>query len=286
MILFVNFLRQHRQGVFAFALLILALVTMVVARSGTLQPLRNGLLDLMGGIQMVVTEPVQWVTGVQRRVEELYRLDADNQTLKAELGRLRPQVARLEELEQENRRLLALLGMWPLQERRSVAGRVVGDSSSAYAHSLVVGVGERQGVTADLPVLAPAGLVGRVVASGERAAQVLTLLDMNCRVPVLVQRNRQRAIVSGTNGRHLSLDFVPKGADLVAGDLLITSGTEGIYPKGIKVGRVQAVLPDGPDHFLEVVVVPEVAFDLLEEVRILLPPVEPAPSGTPSTSRS
>lgn len=271
MILFLNFLRQHRHGVLGLGVLLLAVITMVVGRTGSFQVVREVMLDVMGGMQQALTQPVEWGANLQRRVESLYRLDAENLLLNEELSRLRPRLERIEELEQENQRLRRLLGMWPEGARKGVAARVVGESSSAFARSLVVGAGERDGVTSDLPVLAPAGLVGRVVAAGERAAQVLSLLDLNSRVPVLVQRSRVRAIVAGANGRTLTLEFVPKGADLVPGDLLITSGSDGLFPKGIKVGRVQSVMQDGPDHFLKVVVVPMVDFDRLEEVRILLP---------------
>jgi rod shape-determining protein MreC len=102
----------------------------------------------------------------------------------------------------------------------------------------------------------------------------LTLQDLNSRVPVLVQRSRVRGMVTGNNGPMLGLEFIPKDVDIALDDLLLTSGTGGVFPKGLVVGRIVSISPKGDGLFQAVVVRPAVDASRAEEVRLLLPAEE------------
>lgn len=275
-------LKQHRNGLSAFLATLVALFLLVAVRpdSDRGQALRETILSMVGPVQRLFVAPVNVFVGVRNRIRELHQLDRDNRLLRGELAQLRPLGVRLEELELENRRLRSLLGMRTDPSRREVAARVTGDSSSAFARSFMLNAGRLEGVETDATVLASGGLLGRVVERSDHSALVLTLLDINSRVPVLVQRTRTRAIAAGRNGRLLSLEFVPANADIQPGDLIVTSGTGGFFPKGLLVGRVHPESGGGQGAMFTVE--PTVDFDRTEEVRILLPTSESSPGGQPT----
>ncbi len=191
---------------------------------------------------------------------------------------------RLDELAMENQRLRLLLGMRPSQSPQELVARIIGNSSSAFARSFLIDAGQDDGVNVDTIVLgisakAGGGLLGRIVQASPHSALILALPDFNSRIPVMIQRSRIRAIVSGRNKPLLEMEFVPKGADIRPGDLVITSGIGGIFPKGIPVGRIHAIAATeetGMFHLISVK--PLVDFDRVEEVRLLLNPLEEHPS--------
>jgi rod shape-determining protein MreC len=199
--------------------------------------------------------------------------------------RLREQVARLEMLLLEKQqqaleaeRLRGLLGLREATRLPAVSAEVVARQGLPWFRSIVVNQGRRAGVRLDAAVLAPAGVVGRVVALAEDAARVQILLDRDCSLGVLVERSRVSAIVQGQVGladsgtAELRMKYVPALADIQEGDRVLTSGLDGIYPKGQLVGHVRSVGPPA-GLFRDVVVIPSVAFDRVEEVLIVqLPP--------------
>lgn len=207
--------------------------------------------------------------------------------------RLREQVARLEMLLLEKQqqaleaeRLRGLLGLREATRLPAVSAEVVARQGLPWFRSIVVNQGRRAGVRLDAAVLAPAGVVGRVVALAEDAARVQILLDRDCSLGVLVERSRVSAIVQGQVGladsgtADLRMKYVPALADIQEGDRVLTSGLDGIYPKGQLVGHVRSVGPPA-GLFRDVVVIPSVAFDRVEEVLIVqLPPAEQAFSET------
>jgi rod shape-determining protein MreC len=286
---FLVFLRQYRYGLSAMALLTLALILlMFLGRTGTLggqhpSPLiQRTVIDLLGPAQRLLAAPVAIYRNASERITTLWTLEDAYYRAKSELERRKPALIRLQELEQENRRLRALLNMRPDPLFHTVFARVIGDSSSAFARAFVLDVGEEDGIQIDTPVVGAAGLVGRIVRTFSRTSHALSLQDINSRVPVLVQRSRARGIVSGTNNRLLSLEYFSKDSDIRIGDLLLTSGMGGVFPKGLPVGQAISVAPHEEGLFLKVTIRPMVDIDRTEEVRLLLPnPLPPPPPELP-----
>ena len=200
---------------------------------------------------------------------------------------LREQVARLEMLLLEKQqqsleaeRLRGLLGLREATQLPAVAAEVVARQGLPWFRSIVVNQGRRAGVRLDSAVIAPAGVVGRVVALADDAARVQILLDRDCSLGVLVERSRVSAVVQGQVGladsgtAELRMKYVPALADIQQGDRVLTSGLDGIYPKGHVVGHVRSVGPPA-GLFREVIVTPSVAFDRVEVVLIVqLPPAD------------
>nr|CRH04468.1 putative Rod shape-determining protein MreC [Candidatus Magnetococcus massalia] len=266
-------IKLHRQRITATTFLLLAVFLLFIVRadSPAMHALKGGVVHVMGGIQQILLSPVEAFRAASVRLAELQRLDDDNQKLRRQVETLLPAQVALQEALKENHRLRQLLSM-PVDPRYSyLAARVVGDSSSAFSRALLVNAGKQEKVMIDTPAVSPRGLVGRVVTVGKKRATVLTLQDINSHIPVMVQRSRMRAVAAGRNSALLKLLYVPKEGDIQVGDLLITSGTGGIFPKGITVGRVSALAIRGSGLFREAFVRPQVQMDLLEEVRLMLP---------------
>ena len=135
--------------------------------------------------------------------------------------------------------------------------------------TITIDKGARDGLRGDMAVIAPAGVVGRVVVPSLRAAKVQLLIDRNAAAGALVERSRAQGVVVGAADRRLQMEYVSEVADVVVGDLVVTSGIDGIYPKGYAIGRVETVERAG-GAYKRIVVKPAVDFSSIEEVLVVL----------------
>jgi rod shape-determining protein MreC len=195
--------------------------------------------------------------------------------------RLEERVAVLETLLQEKqdlareaehlREVLALREVLPLE---TIPAEVVTRDGLPWFRTVVLDKGRESGVRLEAPVISPTGVVGRVIAVGPHAAKVQLLLDQQSGVGVLIERSRVTGVVSGQVGfadsdaTDLVLKYVPALADVVVGDLVVTSGLDRVYPKGLVVGRVRTVSA-GSGLFKEIAVSPSARFDRLEHVLVV-----------------
>jgi rod shape-determining protein MreC len=170
------------------------------------------------------------------------------------------------------RRLSSVLELAERIPYDPVVAEVVGLDASAWFRTITVNRGTSRGVALNAPVIGPGGLVGRVISVGRDVAQVQLLNDRDCSVGALLARTRARGVVAGSGEQAsptgLTLNYVSNLEDVVEGDLIVTSGMDGIYPKGIAIGRVASVR-NGPRLFKLVTVEPAARLDRLEEVFIL-----------------
>src|SRR5262249_17143593 len=121
--------------------------------------------------------------------------------------------------------------------------------------------------------------VGRVVVPSARAAKVQLLIDRNAAAGALIERSRAQGVVVGAGEDRLRMDFVSESADIVAGDVVVTSGIDGIYPKGFVIGRVETVEKNGP-AYRRIIVKPAVNFSAVEEVLVVVSPMTARESRT------
>jgi rod shape-determining protein MreC len=175
---------------------------------------------------------------------------------------------------QEAERLRELLALRQEIPMDTLAARVVGRDGVPWFRSLTIDKGEADGVALDAPVMSPTGVVGRVFAVGPHAARVQVLLDRDGGAGVLLDRSRVPGVVSGqvsgpeAGAEDLVLKYVPERADVVVGDVVVTSGLDGIYPKGLVVGRVRFI-GKGSSLFRDIRVEPSARFDRLEELLVV-----------------
>jgi rod shape-determining protein MreC len=152
-----------------------------------------------------------------------------------------------------------------------VRSTVIGGGAAPEFRTVTIDKGTRDGLTRGMAVLAPAGVVGRVILPSARASKIQLLIDVNAGAGAIVERSRAQGIVVGDGGDRLRMDYVPSSADIKAGDTVVTSGIEGIYPKGFVIGQIESV-KGGAGDYSEVVVRPAVDFSALEAVLVVLSP--------------
>ncbi|MDF3072999.1 MAG: mreC [Alphaproteobacteria bacterium] len=229
---------------FAFGLLVLtAFAVMVIGKADTviIERVRSAVVDIAAPVLAVVSRPVQTVNDAVAEVEDLI-------AMREELTRLREENARLlswqnvaQRLEAENKALRSFFAFSSGPQATFITARVVGDAGSAFVRSMLLNAGARQGVRNGQAVMTADGLAGRITEVGETSARVLLINDINSRIPVLVERTRERAVLAGDNSRQARLTLMPPGMTVEAGDRVVTSGHGGTYPAGLPVGVVASV---------------------------------------------
>jgi len=207
----------------------------------------------------------------------------ENQALKTRLRDLLVEEQRLRAQAAESRQLRRLLALRDTSALATRAADVVGSSPTADFRTLTINLGTSDGVLADMAVVSPAGAVGRIVTPTRHAAKVQLMVDRNAAVAVLIERSRVQGIAMGTGENLLRLEYVPGSADLAAGDVVVTSGIDGIYPAGFVVGRVETIERLG-GIFKTIHVRPAVDFSTLEEVLVVM--AKPAPPAAPAAGKA
>jgi rod shape-determining protein MreC len=197
-------------------------------------------------------------------------VEKENLELKAENQKLRADLNQLGEARAENERLKRMLSYSQSSPDPQIPARVLGVNPVATLLSLRIDRGEADGVRRGMPVVTPDGVVGHIHRVTGGYADVVLITDSNSKVGVKVQRSRARATASGGGGnRLLQLENALRTDDVEEGDVIVTSGTDGIYPSGLVVGRVSSVQRKSYGMFQGAEVVPAVNMTKLEEVLVL-----------------
>jgi len=242
----------------AFALMILGKVDLLL-----MDRFRAQVTDAVAPILDGLSRPVESVSKAVDHVRELADLKAENQRLRENQARLLQWQAAARKLEAENKILRNLLNFVPGPEPSFITARVIADTGGAFAHSLILNAGARDGVAKGQAAMTGEGLVGRVAGVGTRSARILLITDLNSRIPVLVGPGRSRAILAGDNSDRARLTRLPSGETVSPGDRVVTSGHGGAFPYGLPVGVVTQVDDGG------ITVEPYVERNRLEYVRLL-----------------
>ncbi len=225
-----------------------------------------------------VTAPFQKViTGIARRVQSLWRdyfylvgVREENRKLRRALDALTLENNRYRELLTTHQRLQELLRFKQSHATAAVAAQVIGVDPSGWFKSVIIDKGTRDGLRVDMPVVSSAGVVGKTVTVSPDYAKVLLIIDQNSAVDALVQRSRDRGMVKGLAREFCRLDYVLKSTDVKTGDLVITSGLGGVFPKGLALGRILTIRDAPGELFREIVLETAVDFSKLEEVLVVL----------------
>jgi len=251
---------------FAYVGLIVAAgALMMLGKADTvlMEKLRLRIVDTTAPILDVLSRPVDVVTHTVEQVHGWLAIHDENTRLREDRARLMQWQTVARRLEAENAALKQLLHFVPEPEGRFVTARVVADSGGAFAHSLLLGAGVRDGVGKGQPVVSDEALVGRIAGVARHSARVLLITDLNSRIPVFVGPARTRAILAGDNSATPKLVYLAPEAVVSTGDLISTSGHAGVFPAGIPVGVVKSV-GDG-----EIRVKPYVDRERLEYLRVI-----------------
>lgn len=196
-------------------------------------------------------------------------LHDENVRLSKEIQRLKGEVISLKEEETEAQRLKRLLQFKESSPYKMTAAAVIGREPTSWYKTFLLDKGENDGVNLHMGVIVPSGVVGKVVKIFPRFSHVQLLTDRNSAIAAIDQRSREQGIVEGTEGDLLRMKYVDSEADVQQGDVILTSGTDRIFPKGLFIGQVSRVERIEGEFFLKIEVTPEQDLSDPEEVFVL-----------------
>ncbi len=247
---------------------------------------RSSILDKTRSALSTLTYPIQRLVSLPLDIfDDAYDVIITYSEIKQENKRLRQKqmldsikLLRFQSLENENNRLRTLLESSFKLGEQVLAAELISVNLEAYEHVVVINKGVRFGVHAKQPVLDADGIVGQVFRSLSLSSEVMLITDPNHAIPVQINRNGLRTIAVGTGELDkLSLPFLPNNAEILPGDLLVTSGLGGTFPQGYPVAVVDnfTIQPDKP--FAEIHATPKAKLDIIREVLVVWSDATPIP---------
>jgi len=267
---------EGRKSRFLLAALILAHLVVIsrqVEGEGGVSLLQRGLWSVLVPPQRLVASAIHGVKGVWLGYVGLRGTREENRRLQEKVHALETRLEASQQQIGEAARLREILELRPILPFSTLTAQVIAREGVPWFRNITVDKGTKDGVVLNAPVLGLGGVMGRVVEVGPRAAKVQLLLDRDCGVGVRIERTRTTAVVAGqvaftdSGTSDLLMKYVPVLADVAPGDVVVTSGLDQIYPKGLMVGRVRSV-GKGSGLFKEVAVQPSANFEKIEEVMV------------------
>lgn len=259
---------------------VLVISAQVNARSGV-PVLEAVAFGVLAEVQRATSAGVGSLRDVWRGYLALRGVREENEALKRQLAETQIEVQQQRALADRSRGLEQLLELRDRVSVRTTGAEIIGAGATPDFRTLTINKGSRDGLTADMAIVAPAGVVGRVVVASPRASKVQLLVDRNAAAGALIERSRAQGVAVGSGEARLRLDFVSEVSDVVVGDVVVTSGIDGIFPKGFVIGRVDAVAKSGT-AYREILIRPAVDFSSLEEVLVVLAPTPGSAAGADS----
>lgn len=233
--------------------------------------LRAGIAIVVDPLQRLSHMPGGAINDLGDYFQTLTDLQRDNERLRHNQLNTAPNLARLDHLEAENARLRRLLD---LQEREKTAGKVAQilyATRDPFSRRIVIDKGLQAGIVAGQPVIDEAGIVGQVTRTFPLSSEVTLITDKNQVAPVQIVRTGQRSVLYGLGDGRLELRYLPINTDINAGDILVTSGLDGLYPAGFPIAQVASVERDGVDAFARIICLPQGGVENFAEVMVLDP---------------
>jgi rod shape-determining protein MreC len=268
---------RQRTGYLFLALTLahVILISTQVTTSRGVPLLEDLVFGAFAEVQRVASGAIAWTDGVYQDYVALQDVRADNTRLRNELSQLRVHLQQEQAAAAQTRTLQELLDLRRSLPLQTVAATVIGSGASPDFRTFTIDAGTRAGLANDMAVIAPAGVVGRIIRAGALASQVQLLIDRNAAAGVVDERSRAQGIILGLGTNELNLTYLSGTADVKVGDTLVTSGIDGLYPKGFVVGQVESISHSAGEFGL-VRVRPAVDFSIIENVLVV---TTPPPSG-------
>jgi rod shape-determining protein MreC len=231
-----------------------------VVTFGSFSEVQRGTMAVIGGVR-----------GMWSGYVALQQVQQENNALRQELQAMQ---VRLQQERAEAQRTDNLRQLLELRDRANldtVAAEVIAGAASPDFRTVTIDKGSSDQLATDMAVISPAGVVGRVILPSRRASKVQLLIDRNAAAGALIERTRVQGVVVGIGDGMLRMQYVPGTADVKTGDLVVTSGIDGIYPKGFVIGTIDHT-DRGVGAYHEIVIRPAVDFSRIEEVLIVRTP--------------
>jgi rod shape-determining protein MreC len=273
-----NGVEMRRRGGVLFVAVVVMHIILISAQvpfgSRTDVPvLESVTFGMLSEVQRLATGGVSGWRRLWRNYFALRNVRAENEELRRQLSDLQVRLQQQRALADRSRQLERLLELRDRSSLETTAATVIGAGASPDFRTMTVDKGTGDGLRPDMAVLSPQGVVGRIITPSPRAAKVQLLIDRSAAAGALIERSRAQGVIIGTGeSERVRMDYVSENADVQVGDRVVTSGIDGIYPKGFAIGRVERV-ERGSAGFTAIEVRPAVNFSALEEVLIVLTPV-------------
>ena len=269
-------LNQRRQSTGLRPLIVLCVVSILVltfylreGESGPIHTLRAGVTTITTPARMagnLVSAPFNAVGNI---FGNLTASRATLDELEAENAELTARVAELAEYQATSERLEKLLDLQSTYNLQSTAARISGQSSDAWSDTVTIDKGSLDGISVNMPVTNSTGVIGQVIEVAPNASTVRLLTDEGSGVSAMIQDTRAQGMVQGQPDGTLRMDYVSVDADVKEGDIIITSGIGGVYPKGLPIGTVASVTKNSNDVYYTIIVSSASRTESNEEVLVI-----------------
>lgn len=230
---------------------------------------QEALLEVSGPFQKGITKGTGFFEAIWQRYLYLIHLEEENRLLREIIEEMKQERIQLLEFRGENSRLRSLLGFRQDFQKPLLPAEVIAKDLTGWFQTAVIDRGTRDGIAEGMAVVSVQGIVGQIMESSRSFSRVLLITDPNSSVAALIQRSRARGIVVGNGHQLCRLRYVHRSEDVEPGDMVLTSGLDGVYPKGALIGTVLEAQTKDPELFQRVGLQPSVDFRRLEEVMVL-----------------
>lgn len=262
---------------FSISVLILTLSSrrpFVAVRSGRVS------ISVIAPFQKAIVLSIGFFQDIWEHYFFLISVAEENQQLHRHMSEAKALKYKYTEILKENSRLRNLLALKQQMDQPMIAAVVISKDPSPWFQTIIVDKGRSDGVAKGMSVITPAGVVGLVVSTVGRYAKVMLITDPNSAVDAIVQSSRARGIIKGGPSGNCVFDFVLRKHDIAVNEAVVTSGMDGVFPKGLPIGAVTHIVKYESGIFQEVTVTPFVDFERLEEVLIVPTPESANPETT------
>ncbi len=233
-------------------------------------PFTRNVVEIIAPFQKIVKNTIDITESIWFKYFGLVNIREEDNRLKKEMNQLSMENSRYRELLATHQRLQQLLQFKDKTEQNVLAAQVIGRDPTGYFRSVIIDKGENSGMKINMPVVNASGVVGQIVSLSYNYSKVLLLIDQNSGIDSIVQRSRDNGIIKGLSFKVCTMEYVLKTSDVRLGDIIVTSGLDRVFPKGIPVGEVIEVEDPPGELFKNVKVRPSVDFSKLEEVLVIL----------------
>lgn len=251
--------------------------TQVTAKSGV-PILETVTFGAFAEVQRATSAVLNSVRGAWGGYVALRSVRAENDALGRDLARAQVELQQQRALADRAHSLENILQLANSVELKTAAAQIIAAAASPDFRTVTIDKGAAHGLRTDMAVLAPNGVVGRIALSGSRASRVQLLVDRNAAAGALVERSRAQGVVVGAGDDRMRLEYVSEVSDVAVGDIVVTSGIDGIYPKGFVIGQVDTVEKNGV-AYRTIGIRPAVDFSTLEDVLVVMTPTPAQQAG-------
>jgi len=227
-------------------------------------------LNVLAPVGGTVSRICGFFTGIWENYISLVGVEKENKRLRESIRQLNTRNVQYRESIHSAERLQQLLNLKNVLPVPSIAATIIGEDATPWFRTVIIDRGSVDGVREGMPVIASSGVVGRIVRVAANSSRLLLLTDHASSVAASVQRSRARGVVKGKSGGLCSLEFSQRGEDVKVGDIIVTSGIGGVFPKGLPIGEVTMVRKGEYGIFQTVDLRPFVPLSRLEEVLVLV----------------